>query len=100
MTEAMETMLEATARLRAAGYRIELTALPGARLRCAACGEVMDADSVTIADTVRFEGDSNPDDQAVLVALVMPCGHRGLFSSAYGPAAEVEAAEVLRALRT
>lgn len=96
----METMLEATARLRATGYRIDYTALPGARLRCGACGEVMGADAVTMVATVRFEGDSNPDDQAILTVLVTPCGHTGLFSSAYGPTVDAESSAVLQALQT
>ena len=39
---------------------------------------------VIVTETVRFEGISNPEDQAILDAVVTPCGRRGLFSAAYG----------------
>lgn len=94
----METVLEATARLRV-GYPNDFTALPGGRLRCTACDRAIPASSATMVDMVRFEGDSNPDDQAILAALVTTCGHRGLFMSAYGPTTAVEAIEVLQALQ-
>ena len=70
-------MLEAVTRLQAAGGRLELTALPGGRLGCAGCGDSVEGSSLTMDETVRFEGDSNPDDEAILVALTLPCGHRG-----------------------
>jgi PAS domain S-box-containing protein len=94
----METMLEATDRLRASGFTTGLSALPSGRVRCGACGRVVDAALVTVLHTVRFEGDSNPDDEEILVAGSMPCGHRGLFSAAYGPSLDAEAGDVLRVL--
>ena len=94
----METMLEAVARLQAAGYRLEFTALPGGRLRCGGCGEIIDASSLTVEETVRFEGDSNPDDEAILVALTMPCGCQGLYGAAFGPSTPPDDVEVLHAL--
>jgi len=52
----METVLDASARLRAAGYTTDLSAVPHGRLRCAACGATVDAASCTVVDVVRFEG--------------------------------------------
>lgn len=94
----METMLEAVARLRSAGYLHDLTAAPGGRLRCSACGELGEAGNLTPSETARFEGDSNPDDQSILFALTTTCGHRALYSSAYGPSTPGADAEVHRAL--
>jgi PAS domain S-box-containing protein len=53
---------------------------------------------VTVLHTVRFEGDSNPDDEEILVAGLAPCGHGGLFSAAYGSSLGSDAGEVLRVL--
>jgi len=39
-----------------------------------------------IRETVRFEGDSNPDDEAILLALSCADGCVGQFSAAFGPA--------------
>jgi hypothetical protein len=94
----METMLEATDRLRAAGYCMDLDAASGATLRCGMCGELGDAGLSNVHAIVRFEGDSNPADEAILLALKMPCGHRGLFSTAFGPSAPPDAVDVLLAL--
>lgn len=96
----METMLEAMARLQAAGYRWELTAVPGGRLRCGRCSASVEGSSLVVDETVRFEGDSNPDDEAILVALTMPCGHQGLYSAAFGPTTPPNDVDVLHALVT
>lgn len=93
-------MLEAVARLQAGGYRWELTALSGGRLRCGGCNTTVEASSLTVDETVRFEGDSNPDDEAILVALTMPCGHRGLYSAAFGPTTPPDDVDVLHSLVT
>jgi tellurite resistance-related uncharacterized protein len=45
--------------------------------------------------TLRFEGASNPDDQDIVIAAITPCGHAGLFSSAYGSAVGFEESGVL-----
>lgn len=94
----METMLEAVARLRSTGFRHDVNAASAGRLRCSACGALNDPVDVTLSETARFEGDSNPDDQSILVALTTACGHRALYSSAYGPSTPVADAEVHRAL--
>ena len=91
-------MLEAEARLLAAGYRLEFSAMPGGRLRCGGCGDVVDASNLTVDETVRFEGDSNPDDEAILVALTMQCGQQGLYSAAFGPSTPPDDVDVLHAL--
>jgi len=94
----METMLDAIMRLRAAGYRLDLVAAPGGRLRCEQCGDITDAADVALDETVRFEGDSNPDDEGILIAISARCGHRGLYSAAFGPDTPSDDAQVLRAL--
>lgn len=94
----METMLEAIQRLRARGYDHDLSAVPGGRLRCDACGTIVDPGETVVEETVRFEGISNPSDQAILEALLAPCGHRGLYTSAYGVYASIDDGAVLESL--
>ena len=91
-------MLEAVARLQALGYDLALRAGPGGRLHCPICDSAVDASIAVVDETVRFEGDSNPEDESVLVALTLPCRHRGLYSAPYGMAAPPDDAAVLRAL--
>ena len=94
----METMLEAMARLRELGYLQDLSSLPGGRLRCSSCDEVVDASEAVIDEIVRYEGASDPDDEEILAAITTPAGHKGLFLAAYGPATPADDVAVLRAL--
>ena len=78
-TSDVEAMLHAVSRLRSAGYEFDLRTVAGGRLRCPACGTLVHGSEVIVTETVRFEGISNPEDQAILDAVIAPCGHRGLF---------------------
>lgn len=93
----METMSEATVRLRAAGY-IENWIAEDGKLRCFTNTATYEPESVTVDEVVRFEGPSDPGDEAILFALSGPSGHRGQFSAAYGPETSVEDVRVILAL--
>ena len=41
---------------------------------------------------------SNPDDEAIVLAISTPCGHRGYFTSAYGPDTPAADVALLQAL--
>ena len=94
----METLTEAMHRLRANGYVHDLRAAQGGQLRCRTCESLNDPESVSIAETVRFEGDSNPDDEAILIAISCPGGCLGQFSAAFGPTAAALDTKVLQRL--
>jgi len=94
----METLTEAMQRLRSKGFVHDLSAAQGGQLRCGTCGSLSDPERVAIAETVRFEGDSNPDDEAILIAILCPSGCLGQFSAAFGPSAPAPDAEVLQRL--
>lgn len=96
----METMSEAVGRLRDAGFVLDFAVGPDERLSCTECGTSVAPVDAAIEQLVRFEGDSNPDDQAILVAAILPCGHRGLLSSAYGPPIDRPTGEALRVMGT
>lgn len=95
--EAMETLSQATARLVSAGYVEDYRSHDG-RLVCGQCGASHDPAQLHIDEIVRFEGDSNPDDEAIVYALDAGCGHRGLYISAYGPGATADDIAVVAAL--
>lgn len=96
----METLSHATARLQADGYVKSFVAVKGGHLRCAECGDVFSPRDVREDALLRFEGSSDPGDEAVLLALSCPKGHKGLFASAFGPAATALEADVLASLHT
>ncbi len=81
----METLGAAAARLQKSGYRGSLLARAGGVFRCTICGRDLDAAEVVIDEIVRFEGPSDPGDEAILYALTGPCGDRGLYTTSYGP---------------
>lgn len=94
----LETMSEAISRLERAGYDGSFMTEEGG-LRCAVCGGWHPAGDVAIDEIVRFEGDSDPADEAVLFAL--HCGHceaKGTYVSGYGPTMEPADAQVIKAL--
>ena len=94
----METLTDAMIRLRAEGYRNDFSANDDGQLKCGECGLRARPEDMTIHATVRFEGDSNPDDEAILVALECGCGCLGQYSTAFGPDTPAADAEVLRRL--
>ncbi len=79
----METLQQAIARLRVLGYTQDWYAKDGS-LRCGTCDATYDPATVTVDHIVRFEGTSDPGDEAILFALTAECSHRGLYSAAYG----------------
>jgi hypothetical protein len=96
---AMETISEALARLESAGFRDSFRAERGG-LWALAARRFFAPESLVVEEVRRFEGESDPDDMAVLFALRSDSGDvRGTFTAEYGAKlADPEAAEVLRRL--
>ncbi len=95
MTDAPDSVLEAVEQLEAAGYTASFTLRNGA-IRCSACGREHVADRAAVELVYRFEGPSDPDEEAVVYGLRCPvCGARGTLVSAFGPAADPEVADRL-----
>jgi hypothetical protein len=94
----METLSEAIARLEAAGFRDSFRA-DGARLWALAAQRFFALDALVVEEVVRFEGESDPDEQAILFALRSPDGDvRGTFATPYGPVADAASADAVRRL--
>jgi hypothetical protein len=95
----MSTVTEATRRLQDDGYTGNWYAGDHGRLICGECGAEFDPAEVTVDEVLRFEGQSDPDDEMILFAVQGPCGHRGVYSAAYGHYMSPEDAAVISALR-
>jgi hypothetical protein len=94
----METLSEAVARLRVAGFREDFRATPRG-LRAAATGATYEPESLAIDEVVRFEGDTDPADESILFALRSRAdGVMGTYASAYGLSAGPLDAEALHRL--
>src|SRR3954454_1061102 len=77
----MATVSEATRQLQADGYTGNWYAGDGGRLVCGECSAEFDAAEVTVDRVLRFEGQSDPDDEMIVFAVAGPCGHRGVYSA-------------------
>jgi hypothetical protein len=94
------TVTEAIARLRRDGYVEDFSADDGA-LRCGSCRCSMDPGSVTVDAAYRFEGESDPDDEAAVFGLTcVECDAKGVYVVAYGPSMGADDAAVVARLAT
>ena len=98
MVDAAETVLDAVRTLEGLGYTDDLRLEDGGVL-CSACGARHAPERLVITHTYRFEGESNPDDEAIVLGVECPsCGTRGVIVSAYGPQADPGLFELLQRL--
>lgn len=95
---AMDTLGDRMRQLDAAGWTAQLSVSDGG-LRCDGCSCWTPAEEVVVDKVYRFEGQSDPDDQSILFAISMPCGHRGVLPAAYGKDRSVEIDDVVSSLR-
>jgi len=94
----MEQLSHAVDRFTAGGYVHDLQACPEG-LRVSATGRVYPPDQLVVDDVVRFEGETDPDDEVILFTLrsvVDPM--KGTYVVAYGSKATAADAAVVRAL--
>jgi hypothetical protein len=93
------TVVEQITALRAEGYDGDVGITPEGELRCGACGHLHRPEDVVIERTARFEGESDPDDEAVVFGLrCRVCSTRAVLVAAYGPTASAEEAAVIPTL--
>ena len=94
----METVAEALRRLDRAGYTDEFRA-DAEGLRSRATGSVRPPEAFHVDEIVRFEGESDPSEESVVVALTPDdAGARGTYTVAFGPLMDPQDADLLRRL--
>ena len=70
--------------------------LDGESLGCPHCGRSHRPEQLVVRHTFRFEGDTDPGDEAIVLGLECPaCGARGVVVSAYGLGADPQLLAVL-----
>jgi len=88
MSDTPDTVTEALALLAAEGYSEDFN-LRGRSTVCPRCRPARELDGGVIERQFRFEGDSDPGDEAIVLGIRCPsCGSRGVLVSAYGPDAD------------
>jgi hypothetical protein len=98
MTGPMDTLADRMRELHAAGWTEQLS-VDGGALRCDGCRSWSAPEDVQLDAVYRFEGVSDPDDESILFAISMPCGHRGTLPAAYGKDTAPDVAGVVKRLR-
>ena len=97
-TPTPSTVTDAVAYLRAAGYADDVELQAGG-LACARTQMSVALDHVIVDHTFRFEGDSDPGDEAIVLGLRYPdTDVRAILVSAFGPGADPATAEFLSRL--
>jgi hypothetical protein len=93
-----ETLSEVVDRLSAQGYGLTFKAEPGG-LRAVESGALHAPESLVIDEMKRFEGLTDPADEAVVFALRSPAtGAQGTFVAAFGPKMSPAESEAARRL--
>jgi len=94
-----DTLSEVQRWLTSTGFVDGLIAVDG-RLYATASGKYYAPEDLVVAASYRFEGQSDPGDEAILFALATPDGQPvGTFTAAYGPAVSPTDEAVILALR-
>ena len=98
-SDPMETMVAALQRFGKRGYTDEFQARPEG-LRSLATGEVFPPEELVVEDIARFEGASDPDDEATIFALRSEVGAtRGTYTVTFGTQMDVLDAVMVPRLR-
>jgi len=94
----METLREAIARLEALGFGDSFEPSEGG-LRALGAGQRFPPAELVVEEVVRFEGESDPSEEAILFALRSRSGDvRGTFVAGYGVLSDPARAEIVRGL--
>jgi hypothetical protein len=89
------TVTEATEKLQEQGFNLNLS-LEGNHLK--ANNEAYPADDFEIVDLYRYEGVTDPADEATVYALASAAGQQGILITGYGYSADAQAEDVLKQL--
>jgi hypothetical protein len=66
---------------------------------CLVCqGDKFNADDFEIVEWYRFEGESDPADEAVVYAIESNKGQKGVLVNGYGPSADSASSEIAKKL--
>jgi hypothetical protein len=89
VTTEPETVLEAVQLLERDGYTGTLTVRGDGTVLCGACGRTHAVNDALVDRVFRFEGISDPDDEAIVLGVRCPhCGNKAVIVSAFGPNAD------------
>jgi len=90
-----ETITDAVSGLRNRGYTMDFNLDEN----CIVCHEdKFNPEDFEIVEIYRFEGNSDPADEAVVYAIESNKGHKGILVNGYGPSSESMGSEMAKKL--
>ena len=92
-----DTMTDAVNDLKKRGYSIDFNLEEG-KLICNKTPLELQPDEFEIVEVYRFEGETDPADEAVVYAIESKHGQKGVLVNGYGPAADPESNEMIKKL--
>ena len=95
MMYAYDTVSQAVNELRARGYTMDFNL----QENCIICNQQkFNPEDFKIAEVYRFEGDSDPADEAIVYAIESKNGLKGVLVNGYGISAETLSSEMAKKL--
>ena len=92
---AYDTVSAAVSELKKRGYSMDFNL----KDNCLICHEdKFDINDFEIVEFYRFEGDSDPADEAVVYAIESSKGQKGVLVNGYGPTSDAMSAEMAKKL--
>lgn len=89
------TVSEAINKLREQGFNVDFNLDEN----CIACESAkFDIEDLEIVDVYRYEGDSNPADEATVYAIESKSGLKGVLVSGYGMSTDIKTTQILEKL--
>jgi hypothetical protein len=83
------TVLEAVQLLEREGYTATVTVGDDGTIRCGSCRESCPLENAPVDRVYRFEGTSDPDDEAIVLGLRCPgCDAKATLAMPFGPTAD------------
>jgi len=95
---AYDTLSEAVNDLKQRGYNIDFN-IEENRLVCTKTPLVLLPEEFEITEVYRFEGNTDPADEAVVYAIESKNGQKGVLVNAYGPDADTLSSGMIEKLR-
>lgn len=92
-----ETVTEALADLKKRGFNLDFNLLEN----CIICNEdKYEVNDFEITEVYRFEGNTDPSDEAIVYAIESTNGKKGVLVNGYGISAEIMGSEMVKKLST
>ena len=94
-----DTVFEAVNDLKKRGYSVDFN-LQADKLASNTPPLTLKPSEFEIKEVYRFEGISDPEDEAVVYAIASKSGEKGVLVNGYGPSADTLSDEMIRKLQT